>query len=402
MTGKEFNNARRAYYIQNPNGEIVRVREGGATTGSSSGGGLGRDLNGSARTTGTTATVASNPTAQKAATPTAGVSISSQKPATTATASATPSTTPYVDAYGNIKEMITSNADAQIASATQRRDDSLKLLNDNYDSWLTGQGQLRDAYLARMANDEAAARKTSNEGYDNTARQNYINYTRMQRQLPSQLNALGIRGGAAESSLIRLGSTYGTNVANNEMARAQALDAIQKQYADAISDYETEYRKAILARDDAKAQQIAQYLDSWNKELADINASRDSALADAYSGALTNDISYKERLADIAREAKQREEDIARENAVREEEYAREDARQKVEDKRYDTEWETNKKNNALQEFKDDHINWSASRLKALIDKMSKKSYETDNKSAKLAYLRGLYDVALKNEKNGK
>ena len=130
----------------------------------------------------------------------------------------------------------------------------------------------------------------SNAQYDNTARQNYVNYMRAQRNLPEQLNALGIRGGASESSLIRMGANYGTNVANNEMARAQALDAIQQQYADAIQDYEMQYKQALLSRDDAKANQIASYLDSWNKELSDISAGKNEALTNAYVTALQNDI----------------------------------------------------------------------------------------------------------------
>lgn len=258
-----------------------------------------------------------------ASTPTQNSTPTQPSTGTPPTATPAQSTTPYADANANIADMIRQNAESQIASATSRKEDALNTLETNYNNWITGQSELRDAYLKQMAEKEGLSKTASNANYDRTATQNYINYRQAEKRLPSQLNALGVRGGAAESSLIRLGSNYGTNVANNEMARAQALDAISQQYADTINEYETQYRQAILARDDAKATQIAQYLDSWNKELSDIEAAKNDALTNAYATATENDIAYAERMAQIEREAKQREEDIARATKEREEDIAR-------------------------------------------------------------------------------
>lgn len=200
----------------------------------------------------------------------------------------------YYDAYKKSVQQIKDNYNAQEKAATKRKDAYMKTLEANDASWRQGQSELRDAYLQNMATKEADARKTSNAQYDNSSRQNYVNYMRAQKNLPEQLNNLGIRGGAAESSLIRMGTNYGTNVANNEMARAQALDSISQQYADAINEYEQQYRAALLSRDDTKANQIASYLDSWNKELADIQAGKNEALSTAYVNALTNDIQRRD------------------------------------------------------------------------------------------------------------
>lgn len=200
------------------------------------------------------------------------------------------SNTAYYDAYKKSAQQINNNYDAQAQAAQQRKNEYLETVERNDAAWRQGQDSLRNAYLQNMNTKQDKAVGASNAQYDNTARQNYVNYMRAQRNLPEQLNALGIRGGASESSLIRMGANYGTNVANNEMARAQALDSIQQQYADAINDYEMQYRQALLSRDDAKANQIASYLDSWNKELSDIEAGKNEALTNAYVTALQNDI----------------------------------------------------------------------------------------------------------------
>lgn len=242
------------------------------------------------------------------------------KPATPA-----PAVNPYEQLISGVQSQIASNAKAQTEAANARKDNYLSAVDDQYNKWLEGYNEIHDAYLQRaterQARDEAAAKAN----YDNAARQNYVNYMQAQKQLPAQLRQLGINGGASESSLIRLGANYGTNVANTEMARAQALDNIANQYADMISEFEQEYRQAILARDDAKATQISQYLDNMEKELSGIEASKNEALTNAYATGMENAISYQERRDAEAREDKIRKEGYARDDRLLAEANARED-----------------------------------------------------------------------------
>ena len=98
------------------------------------------------------------------------------------------------------------------------------------------------AQINKNMNNDLAASKAA---YDNTARQNYINYMQAQKRLPSELNAMGIRGGASESSLLRLGTNYGTNVANNESARATAENNIRNAYAKQIYDSEANLKSRL-------------------------------------------------------------------------------------------------------------------------------------------------------------
>lgn len=135
--------------------------------------------------------------------------------------------------------------------------------------------QYRDADIAK-----------SNSGYDATARQNYINYMQAQKRLPSELNALGISGGASESSLLRLGTNYNTNVANNESARQTAANDIRNAYAKQI--YETNAsmnNKLTEMRAAADQNQL-----NWEKEQMDKDLERFSGVIE---GLYTKKSSYK-------------------------------------------------------------------------------------------------------------
>lgn len=144
----------------------------------------------------------------------------------------TQTATPYLDSYKKLAGAYNQQAQTDVANMETRREQDLS---------------------------------QSSAGYDNTARQNYINYMQAQKRLPSQLNAMGIRGGASESSLIRLGTNYGTNVATNEGARQSAADSIRQAYAQQISDYNKDLNER-LAQAEATAEQNQI---NWEREQLD-------------------------------------------------------------------------------------------------------------------------------------
>lgn len=135
--------------------------------------------------------------------------------------------------------------------------------------------QRRDADLAK-----------SSAGYDNTARQNWVNYMQAQKRLPSELNALGIRGGATESSLIRLGTNYGSNVAANEAARQTAANDIRNAYANQIYESNANMNNKLTEmRAAAEQNQL-----NWEKEQIDKDLERFSGVIE---GLYTKKSSYK-------------------------------------------------------------------------------------------------------------
>lgn len=112
---------------------------------------------------------------------------------------------------------------------------------DMYNDYKKEQQGIRDAFRKQLETDRGSAETSSNAEYDNAARQNYINYMQARKRLPSELNALGIRGGASESSALRLGTNYGSNVASNEASRNSALANIRQQYEDKLAQYDEEW-----------------------------------------------------------------------------------------------------------------------------------------------------------------
>lgn len=140
---------------------------------------------------------------------------------------------------------------------------------DMYNEYARQQQGIRDAYRAQITADRDAALNASNAEYDNSARQNYVNYMQAQKRLPSELNALGINGGASESSLLRLGTNYGSNVASNETARNAALAGIRQQYMDKLASYDEEWNNKLAnAYLTAAENQL-----KWNQEQAALKGS---------------------------------------------------------------------------------------------------------------------------------
>ena len=118
---------------------------------------------------------------------------------------------------------------------------------------------------------------TTNANYDNNARQAYVDYMRKQRSLPSQLQALGVRGGATESGLLNLYNNYGTEHAANEQQRAAELGTNQQAYDDAYAklvadrtQYLMDYEKDLAAQ---KQQAINNQINEYNNEITRFSSS---------------------------------------------------------------------------------------------------------------------------------
>lgn len=114
-----------------------------------------------------------------------------------------------------------------------------------YNQYAKQQGNLRDQFVKQLETNKANDTNKSNANYDNTAKQNYIKYMQQSRQLPESLNALGVNGGAAESSLIRLKTNYGNNIATNEANRNTAINDINNNYANKLTSYDEEFQNKL-------------------------------------------------------------------------------------------------------------------------------------------------------------
>lgn len=129
-----------------------------------------------------------------------------------------------------------------------------------YNAYAQGREAQRAKDIQQNNTNRDAELAKSNAQYDASGRQNYVNYMQARKNAPSQLNAMGIRGGASESSLIRLGTNYNSNVAANNLARNNAASEITNNYAQMLFDLNKAYdddlatkRAAYLERADSEA-----------------------------------------------------------------------------------------------------------------------------------------------------
>jgi hypothetical protein len=111
---------------------------------------------------------------------------------------------------------------------------------------------------------------TTNANYDNSARQAYVQYMQRQRALPSQLQALGVNGGATESGLLNLYNNYGSSHAANEQQRNADLTTNQQNRDDA---YNNAYQAYLSDLNEQKQQAISNQINEYNNEITRFSSS---------------------------------------------------------------------------------------------------------------------------------
>ena len=111
---------------------------------------------------------------------------------------------------------------------------------------------------------------TTNANYDSSARQAYVQYMQRQRALPSQLQALGVNGGATESALLNLYNNYGSSHAANEQQRNADLTTNQQNRDDA---YNSAYQAYLSDLNEQKQQAISNQINEYNNEITRFSSS---------------------------------------------------------------------------------------------------------------------------------
>ena len=153
-----------------------------------------------------------------------------------------------------------------------------------FDQYASDAANARNLYEKQFNTDTENLRKTlaqnnatTNANYDNSARQAYVQYMQRQRALPSQLQALGVNGGATESGLLNLYNNYGSSHAANEQQRNADLTTNQQSYDDAYNNlasartqYLMDYEKDLAAQ---RQQAISNQINEYNNEITRFSSS---------------------------------------------------------------------------------------------------------------------------------
>ena len=143
---------------------------------------------------------------------------------------------------------------------------------EGYESIANYLEQARNARLQQSLAQLEQEKSQSNLNFDEIARQAYIANRQSQMNLPQQLAAMGISGGASETAQLGLATTYQNNLNSNEQARQQmvqqmansALQARLQADSDIGGYYADAQQSALAAYQQQQAQQQA--YDQWAKQ----------------------------------------------------------------------------------------------------------------------------------------
>lgn len=150
-----------------------------------------------------------------------------------------------------------------------------------------------------MAKQLDASKQSTSSNYDSAAAGNYVNYMKQQNALGEQLAQQGIRGGASESALARIGNNYALNQGNTAAQRYGALAQLQSAYDNNLANMRQAMEERIADNDLALRQSQIQYDDTLAQRAAE-------------------EARYRE---EVERAARERKEDIARDEKWKQAEF---------------------------------------------------------------------------------
>ena len=133
----------------------------------------------------------------------------------------------------------------------------------------------RDQQLQSLATTYGRGIERVNTAADEAQRQNYITNQMQQRNLGQQLAAVGLNGGAAESTVLALNNQYGANRRQTEADRMGQIGDLQAEWAAQRAAAESQYND-----------QMAGIAADWASQLAAAKqaqiAAQKKALEDTY------------------------------------------------------------------------------------------------------------------------
>ena len=158
-----------------------------------------------------------------------------------------------------------------------------------YPSAYDAQSAAYEAAVRRAVGQLTAQKEAANASYDGYARQAYRDKMAAQRDIDQYLGARGVTGGAAESTVLGLSTSYADELRRIEQSRRETLSALDQAIVDArltgdinsanaaaeaakaqasLYAQEMAERKAAAAAQDQYARAEAQEQQSWARSLA--------------------------------------------------------------------------------------------------------------------------------------
>ena len=147
-----------------------------------------------------------------------------------------------------------------------------------YPSAYDAQRAAYEAAVQRAEGQLTAQKTATNESYDDYARQAYRDKMAAQRDIGQYLGARGVTGGAAESTVLGLNTSYADELRRIEQSRRETLSALDRAIADARLTGDINSANAAAA---AAKEQAALYAQEMAERKAAAAAQEQSARAEA-------------------------------------------------------------------------------------------------------------------------
>lgn len=211
-------------------------------------------------------------------------------PRSTVTSTPTTTTTPSVGGGGyDYASMVNSMLTQQRAAAEQAFNNSKARLESAWDDTLGSLNANRESALNQLRNNYDYSSGQAQDDANKSLREAYVNYMLNKRNMNQNLSAMGVSGGASESSLANMYNSYGNSRNNINTTLADNLAALLNAYQNNVAGVEQAYN--------------SQYADARNNYMSQLNA-LESALANNaignYSGGnLSNLANYASTLSGL-------------------------------------------------------------------------------------------------------
>ena len=185
------------------------------------------------------------------------------------------------------------NAQRQ-AAAQAAYDKSMGLLNDAYDSAAGNYAEIFNRGRETLKGAYDNSRGKIDQQATDAMQQAYTNYMLSKKNLAQQLAAMGISGGASESTAAGLQNNYMNSRNNIQKTWDTNLSDLEQGFNTNLTDLANNYQTQMAELSSARAAQAAQLLSNLNNQIASASGDYYSLLSNpnvlklAASNALTN------------------------------------------------------------------------------------------------------------------
>lgn len=144
----------------------------------------------------------------------------------------------------------------QREAAQRAYDRGMSSLNDAYNSQMSSLSSNLNETRNQLANQYNRSKQNITNDAASSLRQAYINRMLSEKNLGQQMSALGLSGGATETTLANMANSYGNARNNINTVQNRNLSNLEGNYSDSLAQAMQAYNSAVANANAQKSQQI--------------------------------------------------------------------------------------------------------------------------------------------------